>query len=78
MEPEIRNGSTVIGIKVSRSEIKDRKSYVIVSTDGIQCKQIRHDQKSEFLYLISLNTNYPPKHVRKDDVFEVWEVWKIL
>jgi phage repressor protein C with HTH and peptisase S24 domain len=78
MEPEINNGSTIIGIKISSSEIKDNKSYVIVTTDGVQCKKIRVDEASDFIYLISKNEKYPPKHVKKDDVLEIWEVWKTL
>jgi len=78
MEPEIDNGSTVVGIKISSSEIKDNKSYIIVTIDGVQCKNIRIDKASEFIYLLSKNEKYLPKHVRKEDVLEIWEVWKIL
>ena len=78
MEPEINNGSTIIGIKIGSSEIKDNKSYIIVTTDGVQCKKIRVDEASDFIYLISKNEKYPPKHVKKDDVLEIWEVWKTL
>jgi len=78
MEPEINNGTTIIGIKIGNSEIKDNKSYIIVTTDGVQCKKIRVDEASDFIYLISKNEKYPPKHVRKDDVLEIWEVWKTL
>ncbi len=78
MEPDINDGATVIGIKIGSSEIKDNKSYIIVTTDGVQCKKIRVDKDSEFIYLISKNEKYPPKHVSKDDVIEIWEVWKTL
>lgn len=78
MEPEINNGSTVVGIKISSSEIKDNKSYIIVTIDGVQCKNIRIDKASEFIYLLSKNEKYLPKHVKKEDVLEIWEVWKIL
>jgi transcriptional regulator with XRE-family HTH domain len=78
MEPEIPDGTTVIGIKISSSELRDKKSYIIITTDGIQCKKIRVDEASDFIYLISKNEMYPPKHVRKEDVIEIWEVWKTL
>ena len=79
MEPEIKNGATVVGIKVrSATEIKDNKQYVVVSEDGVQCKNIRVEKGSEFIYLISKNEKYLPKHMRKDAVLEVWEVWKII
>jgi phage repressor protein C with HTH and peptisase S24 domain len=78
MEPEIKNGATIIGIKIGSSEIKDNKSYIIVTTDGVQCKHIRVEEASDVIYLISKNDEYPPKHVNKDDVLEIWEVWKTL
>lgn len=78
MEPEIIDGSTIIGIKIGSSEIKDNKSYIIVTTDGVQCKKIRIDEASDIIYLISKNEKYQPKHVSLDDVKEIWEVWKTL
>ena len=78
MEPEINNGATVIGIKVGSSEIKDNKSYIVVTTEGVQCKNVRFDKASDFIYLISKNEKYPPKHVKKEEVLEIWEVWKTL
>ena len=75
MEPEINNGATIIGIKISSPEIRDNKSYIIVTNDGVQCKNIRVDEASEFIYLISKNEKYPPKHVKKEEVLEIWEVW---
>jgi len=78
MEPEIINGSTVVGIKIGSSEIKDNKSYIIVTVDGVQCKNIRLDKASDIIYLLSKNEKYLPRHVSKGDVLEIWEVWKIL
>lgn len=78
MEPEIKNGSTIVGIKISTQEIKDRKSYIVVTTEGVQCKKVRVEEKSDFIYLISINDKYAPMHVTKDDIREMWEVWKVL
>lgn len=78
MEPEIPNGVTVIGIKINSYEIRDNQSYVVVSTEGVQCKKIRVDKKNSVIYLISRNENYPPTHMSTDNVSEIWEVWKIL
>jgi len=78
MEPEIHSGSTVVGIKISASEIRSQKSYVIVTAEGVQCKSVIVDKSSGFLYMISKNPNYPPKHILMNDVMEMWEVWKIL
>lgn len=78
MEPEIMNGATIIGIKIGSTEIKDNKSYVIVTNDGVQCKKIRVDEESGIIYLISKNEKYSPKHLSLDDIKEIWEVWKTL
>ena len=78
MEPEISNGATVIGIKINNTEIKDSKSYIIVTNDGVQCKHVRIDNDTDIIYLISANTKYHPRHISKDDVIEMWEVWKTL
>jgi len=78
MEPEINDGSTVIGIKIGESEIKDSKAYIVITVDGVQCKQVRVEKQSEYIYLLSINSKYTPRHVRKDDVLEIWEVWKTL
>jgi phage repressor protein C with HTH and peptisase S24 domain len=78
MEPEIKNGSTVVGIRINNTEIKDNKSYIIVTNDGVQCKHVRVDNKSDIIYLISKNQKYAPKHVNKGEVIEMWEVWKTL
>lgn len=78
MEPEIASGATVIGIKIGSSEIKDNKSYIIVTTEGVQCKNVRFEKEDDTLYLISRNEKYSPKHINKSDVIEMWEVWKTL
>lgn len=77
MEPEIKDGSTIIGIKISRDEIKLNRSYVIVTTNGPQCKNIRFGDDG-IIYLISKNENYLVKHIREDEVLEMWEVWKTI
>jgi len=78
MEPEIQNGSTVIGVRVTNATIRDNKSYIVITHDGLQCKHVRIDEEGDFIYLISRNVKYPPKHIKKDEVKEMWEVWKTL
>lgn len=77
MEPHIANKSTVIGIKIGTSEIKNNKAYIIVTTEGVQCKNIKLGDK-DVIYLISKNEKYSMKHIDKADVRELWEVWKTL
>lgn len=74
MEPDIEDEAIVVGIKVSSSEIRDRKVYIVVSSEGVQCKQIRTSEN--LVYLISTNQKYLPQHLNKSDVKEIWEVWK--
>lgn len=74
MEPEIKNKTTVIGIKINARELKDRGIYIIVTDDGIQCKEIR--KSGDTIYLISKNENHPMKHIESGEVRELWEVWK--
>lgn len=77
MEPLIKNGSTVVGIKVGPGEVRDSKSYVIVTNEGLQCKHLEVGE-SDVVYLISANKKYKIKHVDKSEVKEIWEVWKTL
>lgn len=77
MEPDLKNGCTVIGIKISSGEIKDNRSYVVVTTNGAQCKSIRVGM-DDTIYLISKNERYAPMHISKSEVLEIWEVWKII
>lgn len=76
MEPEIESGSTVVAIKADRYDIRDLRTYVLVTDDGVQCKEVRVNDKDDVVYLISKNPLYPPKHIPKSEVRELWEVWK--
>ncbi|MBL7910012.1 MAG: LexA family transcriptional regulator [Bacteroidia bacterium] len=74
MEPDIEDGSLVIGIKANALDFIDRRTYVVVTKNGIQCKEVRVDDNT--VYLISKNIKYSPKHIEKDEVLELWEVWR--
>jgi transcriptional regulator with XRE-family HTH domain len=74
MEPEIEEGTTVVAIKIDRTGLRNNKVYVIVTDHGIQCKEVHLN--NDVLYLISKNKSYPPLHIEKSDVRELWEVWK--
>lgn len=79
MEPEIKNGSTVIAIKSDSSDLRDNRTYIIVTKDGgLFCKDIRLSENDSCIYLMSKNNKYPPKHIEKSDVMELWEVWKTI
>lgn len=77
MEPEIKNGNMVVGIKIHNGEIKDKSSYIVVTNDGPQCKNIRIGNDNT-IYLLSKNEKYSPMHIDKSEILEVWEVWKII
>lgn len=76
MEPEIKDRSRVIGIKIGRNELRDNHTYIIVLKDGLLCKNIRIGEDLNTVYLISKNERYPPKHINSGEVLELWEVWK--
>lgn len=77
MEPEISDGATVIGIKVSPAEVKNNKSYIVVTDDGVQCKGISFGE-GDTVYLISRNLAHGIKHINKNDIREIWQVWQII
>ncbi len=76
MEPDIKNNSTVIGIKIGKNEIRDNRTYIVVVKDGLLCKNIRFNGEGSTVYLISKNEKYSPKHINNDEILELWEVWK--
>jgi len=76
MEPDIKDRSAVIGIKIGKGEIKHNRTYIVVTDRGPICKNIRLSEDGDLIYLISRNEKYAPKHIRTDEVRELWEVWK--
>jgi transcriptional regulator with XRE-family HTH domain len=74
MLPEYEDGCSVVAIKVSPTDIKDLKTYIVVTANGIQCKDIRVGE--DVIYLVSKNITHAPKHISKSEVMELWEVWK--
>jgi phage repressor protein C with HTH and peptisase S24 domain len=76
MEPEIKDKSIVLGIKIGRGELKDNKTYVVVTEDGPVCKNVMKSKKDGTIYLISKNERYHPIHLQAKEILELWEVWK--
>lgn len=77
MHPLIEDGSTVVGIKITPAEIKPNKQYIVVTDEGLQCKNIEVGENN-FIYLISENKEYKIKHIEKSELRELWEVWKTV
>jgi phage repressor protein C with HTH and peptisase S24 domain len=76
MEPEIEDRSKVLAIKIGTGEIKNNHTYIIITENGLLCKDIRLSEDKTTAYLFSKNEKYPPKHIQSSDILELWEVWK--
>jgi len=76
----IEPGSIVICSYLERlSEIKDHKTYVIVSRrDGLVYKRLRIDQEKQTLLLSSDNEVYRPYELSFDEVAEIWQYYAHL
>ena len=71
MYPYIDDGAYVITRRLdSLAHLKDGQNYIVVTEDAILYKMIY--QTEEALTLVSINTKYPPSHLNKEDVVQVW------
>ncbi|MBT8228951.1 MAG: helix-turn-helix domain-containing protein, partial [Bacteroidia bacterium] len=71
----VESGSIIIASYVeSLNEIKDDKSYVIISNrEGLVYKRVRNDQENQCLMLISDNEVYLPYTLSYEDIDEIWQ-----
>lgn len=71
MEPEVSDGSYVVGIKVDRNGIQSGKNYIIITGDGdVVYKMVMIS--GDKLNLISRNPKYPPIVLEGKNVKEMW------
>jgi len=54
----------------SLNQIQEGKNHTIVTEESILYKMIY--QQEDSLFLVSLNTRYPPLTLLKEEVVEVW------
>jgi transcriptional regulator with XRE-family HTH domain len=75
MEP----GSIVIASYVEKlSDVKDGKTYVVASKDGLVYKRIRRMEDKDAFVLISDNELYAPYEIAFDDIQELWQYYAHL
>lgn len=71
MEPQVSNGSFVVGVKVNRNEFQSGKDYIVVTNDGeVMYKTVM--QAGETLNLISRNIKYNIQEIKSENVVEMW------
>lgn len=73
MEPKLLSGDCIFCEKKDKYEIKQGIVYLWHTKDGLICKRLSEIQEEEFI-LNSDNEKYPPLHVPKYDILEIWEV----
>lgn len=68
----IRHGSIIVGEYIEKLEyIKDGKTYVILTTDGISYKRVIKEENT--LLMVSDNKQYKPYRVALENILELWE-----
>lgn len=71
MEPQVSNGSYVVGVKVNRNEFQSGKDYVVVTSDGeVMYKTVM--QNGGNLNLISRNIKYKIQEIKSESIVEMW------
>ncbi len=75
----IEPGAIVICSFVERlEEVKDGKTYVIATKEGLVYKRIRCQEKGHAFTLVSDNSLYPPYEVSYEDIDEIWQYYAHL
>lgn len=75
MLPVFQPGDWVLGKAVSNlGEINDNKVHVVVTADSVLIKKLRKQPEESRLMLISLNEEYPPFELDKEEIRELWQV----
>ncbi len=75
MLPVLEPKEWVIGKAVTTiNEFTSNSIYVIVLHDSVVVKKIRKHDDVSLMTLVSLNTEYIPYTIKKDQVVELWEV----
>ena len=70
----IPHGSIVIGKFIEQAtDIKDGRTYIVVSTAGIVYKRVFVKTGERVLLLVSDNKIYPSYNLPFEDVLEIWE-----
>lgn len=74
MEPEVSDGSYVVGIKIDKNELQSGKNYVVVTLDGeILYKTVVIGENQ--ITLLSTNPQNPPQIIEPESIKEMWRYY---
>jgi phage repressor protein C with HTH and peptisase S24 domain len=75
MLPVLHSGEWIVGKAVDDWEnLNDKRMYVIVTVDSILVKRVQKETQSSFINLISINPEYAPIRIDRNEIREVWLV----
>ncbi|MGN7887157.1 XRE family transcriptional regulator [Dyadobacter endophyticus] len=75
MTPAIQSGEWIWARAVDDWDgLSDKNMYVVVTVDSVLVKKVRKEKDSAFVNLISLNPEYAPIRVDRNDIREIWQV----
>lgn len=75
MSPALHSGEWIVGKAVEDWEnLSNKRMYVIVTVDSILVKKVQSENQSNYINLISLNPEYAPIRIDRNEVREVWLV----
>jgi transcriptional regulator with XRE-family HTH domain len=75
MMPVLQSDEWIVGKAVEGwDDVKSNRMYVVVTADSILVKKVRKDESSTIINLISLNAEYSPIVIDRNEVRELWQV----
>ncbi|TLV01591.1 LexA family transcriptional regulator [Dyadobacter luticola] len=75
MQPALHSGEWIVGKALDDwDNLSSKQMYVVVTVDSILVKKIQKEADSQFINLISLNPEYMPIRVDRNDIREIWLV----
>ncbi|MCE6992358.1 LexA family transcriptional regulator [Dyadobacter sp. CY323] len=75
MLPALHSGEWIVGRAEDDWEnLSSKRMYVVVTADSILVKKVQKEGQSGFINLISLNPDYAPIRIDRNEIREVWAV----
>ena len=75
MTPALQSGEWIWARAVDDWDaLNDKFMYVVVTIDSVLVKKIRKEKDLPFVNLISLNPDYAPIRVDRNEIREIWQV----
>lgn len=75
MTPTLQSGEWIVGRAVDDWDgLNEKNIYVVVTVDSVLVKKVRREKQGNFANLISLNSEYAPIRIDRNEIREVWQV----